>query len=273
MQLSPLQSRMPVAIPFGPTAAVAAVPAPHGTAPTAPAPPMPTTPIAVPAAIEDALTGAVERGVRETSEWIAANPKGTVAELTQFVMDHAGTPPTGAALEADHAAVREAVAARTPAQDATAVWIDEHGLFPPWQPAIDSYVAKVGADQARAGLTLLDRAKQITSLLTFPVKDRYMRQRPFAAHADTPLLAGVTHTRGGSFPSGHASLAYAHHFVLSSLLPEATGTRANADQLAYARTYAAAHYPADIVSGAYIGAVAATYAAARPDAVIPAREF
>lgn len=279
MQLSPLRSQ---AIPFGPSGAVSAPAAPAApTAMTIPAasgaqpatPPMPTNRITVPAAIQDAFAGAVERGTREASEWIAANPEGTVEQLQAFVMERVGAPPTGAAQDADHAAVRDAVAARTPAQDETAVWIDEHGLFPPWQPTIDSYVAKVGADQARAGLTLLERANQITSLLTFPVKDRYMRTRPFATHADTPLLAGVTHTRGGSFPSGHASLAFAHHVVLGTLLPEqAADTRAIADQLAYARTYAAAHYPSDIVAGAFIGAVAATYAAARPDAKIPERE-
>lgn len=235
---------------------------------------MPPTPITVPAGIQDALAGAADRGVREANEWNAANPDGTFEQLQAFVMDRVGTPPTGAALDTDHAAVRDAVAGRTPAQDETAVWIDEHGLFPPWQPTIDTYVAKVGADQARAGLDLLERAKQITSLLTFPVKDRYMRQRPFAAHVDTPLLAGVTHTRGGSFPSGHASLAIAHRVVLSSLLPEqADDVRAMSDQLAFARTYASAHYPSDIAAGAYIGAVAATYAAARPDAVIPERRF
>lgn len=233
---------------------------------------MPTTRITVPAGIEDALTGAVERGAREAAAWIAANPTGTVQELEAFVLEQVGMPPTGAALEADHAAVRDAVEARTPAQSETTVWIDEYGLFPPWQSTIDSYVAKVGAEQARAGLALLKRATSITSLLTFSLKDHHMRERPFRVHADTPLLDGVTHTRGGSFPSGHSSLAYAHHLALSSLLPDqATDTRAMADQLAYARTYAAVHYPSDIVAGAYVGAVAATFAAARPDASIPER--
>ncbi|MCW2921432.1 MAG: phosphatase family protein [Thermoleophilia bacterium] len=263
MQLSPLQAHTRAAIPFGPSAAVAA---------SGSTTPMPSARLDVPVGIRDALTGAVERGVHEASAWIAANPAGTVEQLQAFVLAGVGAPPIGAALEADRAAVRRAVASRTPAQDETAVWIDEYGLFPPWQPTIDAYVAKVGADQARAGLGLLERTKELTGLLTFPVKDRYLRERPFQANADIPLLDGVTHVRGGSFPSGHASLAYAHSLVLGTLLPEHAGdSRATADQLAYARTYAAAHYPSDIVSGAYIGAVAATYAAARPDAVIPDR--
>ncbi len=275
MQLSSLRSH---AIPFGPAAAAPvqaapasmAIPAATGAKPATP--PMPTTRITVPSGIEDALTGAVERGTREATDWIAANPTGTIEQLQAFVMERIGTPPTGAAFAADHAAVREAVAARTPAQDETAVWIDEHGLFPPWKATIDSYVAKVGTGQARAGLALLKRANDVTGLLTFPIKEHYMRDRPFKAHADTPLVAGITHIRNGSFPSGHSSLAFAHSVVLGSLLPEqATDTRAIAGQLAYARTYAAAHYPSDIVAGAFVGAVAATFAAARPDAELPER--
>lgn len=275
MQISSLR---PSAIPRRPAAAAPASVAPAASAiPAAsdarPAtPPMPTTRITVPSGIQDALTGAVERGTRETSQWLAANPTGTFEQLEAFVMQRVGTPPTGVALAADHAAVRDAVAARTSPEDATAVWIDEHGLFPPWQATIDSYVAKVGPDQARAGLALLERAKEVTSLLTFQLKDHYLRPRPFAAHADTPVVDGITHTRGGSFPSGHASLAFAHGAVLGSLLPDqARDTRAIADQLAYARTYAAVHYPSDIVAGAFIGAVAATFAAARPDAKLPQR--
>jgi hypothetical protein len=234
--------------------------------------PMPATPIVVPALMHDQLAAATDRGVRETTAWLAANPTGTVEQLAAFVADHVGAPPTGPALEADHQAVLAAVAGRTPAQDETARWIDENGLFVPWQPTIDAYVAKVGTEQARTGVELLERAKALTGVLTFPVKDRYVRERPFQAFPDTPLLDGITHVRGGSFPSGHASLAVAQELVLASLLPErATEGHAIADEVCFSRPYAAAHFPSDVVAGAYIGAVAATFAAARPDAVIPQR--
>jgi hypothetical protein len=236
------------------------------------APPMPAARLDVPAPVRDALTDAVARGVRETSEWMAANPTGSVEQLGAFVLDHFGAPPTGAALEADHVAVRDAAASRTPAQDETALWIDEYGLFPPWQSTIDAYVANVGAEQAKAGLTLLERAKALTGVLTFPVKDRYVRERPFQAFTDVPLLDGITHVRGGSFPSGHASLASAQQLVLGALVPDrAAAGRELAEQVCFARPYAGAHFPSDVVAGAYIGAVAATFAAARPDAVIPER--
>ena len=138
------------------------------------------------------------------------------------------------------------------------------------QPTVDAYVARVGADQARAGLRLLEHARAVTTALTFPVKDAYARERPFRVHADTPLLEGVTHVRGGSFPSGHASTAFAHELVLAKLMPDAAAAaRAVAEQVSFSRVHAAAHYLSDIVAGAYIGAAGATYAAARPDAAVP----
>jgi hypothetical protein len=241
-------------------------------APAPPARPMPAFTLAVPDAIHAAFDDARARAVRDTSEWLAAHPQGTALEFRSFITDKAGAPPTGAAAEADHAIVKAAVDSRRPAQDAQALWIDEYGLFPPWQPAIDAYVAKTGPEQAKAGLALLAKAKDLTGVLTFPIKDRHMRERPFQEHADTPLLAGITHVHGGSFPSGHASLAFAQEAMLSAMLPErAAEFRALAEQISFSRPYAAAHYPSDVVTGAYVGAAAAAFVQARPDAEIPAR--
>lgn len=234
---------------------------------------MPALTLDVPAVVHAAFDDARQRAVRDTNAWLAANPRGTTLDFRAFIVEQAGAPPTGAAAKADHAIVKAAVDARTPAQDEQARWIDEYGLYPPWRPATEAYVARVGAEQAKAGLALLAKAKDLTGVLTFPIKDRHMRPRPFQEHADTPLLAGTVHVRGGSYPSGHASLAFAQEAVLASLLPSrAPEFRRLAEQLSFSRSYAAAHYPSDIVTGAYVGASAAAFVQARPDAEIPARD-
>jgi hypothetical protein len=241
--------------------------------PAQPAPPMPALTISVPDTVHAAFQDARERAVRDTNAWLAAHPQGTALEFRSYIVEQAGAPPTGAAAEADHATVQAAVAARTPAQDEQARWIDEYGLFIPWQPATSAYIAKVGADQAKAGVALLQKAEDLTGVLTFPIKDRHMRERPFQEHADTPLLDGVTHVRGGSFPSGHASLAFAQEAMLTLLLPErAAELQHLAEVISFSRPYAAAHYPSDVVTGAYVGAAAAAFVQARPDAEIPARD-
>lgn len=237
------------------------------------APPIPALTIDVPTHVQDAFRDATTRAKRDTSAWIAANPDGSTLDFRSFIVEQAGHPPTGAAFEADHATVKATVGARTPAVDAQVRWIDEHGLFVPWEGATASYVERVGAEQAKAGLALLQKANELTSVLTFPIKDLHMRPRPFLVHADTPLLDGVTHVRGGSYPSGHASLAFSQAAMFDALTPSAAAEHARlAEQLSFSRTYAAAHYPSDVVTGAYVGAAAAAYVLARPDAEIPARD-
>jgi acid phosphatase (class A) len=241
--------------------------------PAQPAPAMPALTMHVPTGVHDAFADARERARRDTASWLAAHPSGTALEFRSFIVEQAGAPPTGAAAEADHATVKAAVAARTPEQDDEARWIDEYGLFIPWQPATNQYIERVGADQAKAGVALLQKAEELTGVLTFPIKDRHMRERPFQEHADTPLLSGLTHVHGGSFPSGHASLAFAQEAVLTALLPDRRAQLQRlAEQLSFSRSYAAAHYPTDIVTGAYVGAAAAAFVQARPDAEIPARD-
>ena len=61
--------------------------------------------------------------------------------------------------------------------------------------------------------------------------------------------------------------------MLGTLLPgQAPAFERLAEQIAFSRTYAAAHYPSDIVVGAYVGAAAAAFMLGRPDAEVPQRE-
>lgn len=243
-------------------------------APAGPIPSVPALSFDVPAPIAAQLAAARTRGASDVATWLAANPTAGLGAFRSFVVERVGAPPAGAAQAADLAAVQDAARGRDELRSTQARWVDEHGLFEPWAAEEAAYVAAAGgASQAAAGLALLTTAGDLSTDITFAVKDAHLRERPFALDpVRAPLLDGISHTRGGSFPSGHASTAYVKAAVLDALLPERAATHARlADQIAFARTYAAAHFPTDIATGAYIGSAAAAYVRARPDTTLPPR--
>lgn len=235
---------------------------------------MPTLTFAVPPATSKLLSAAKARGLADTASWLTDHPTSSVGEFRAFVIDRVGAPPSGASKETDLSAVRDAVRGRNELHSKQALWVDEHGLFAPWAAEEAAYVAAAGGpQQAAAGLALLRKAGELTTDITFAVKDLHLRQRPFQVDPDgATLLEGVTHARGPAFPSGHASTAYVKATVLDMLVPRRRAEHARlAEQLGQARTYAGVHFPTDLAAGAYIGAAAAAFVRARPDVELPPR--
>lgn len=84
----------------------------------------------------------------------------------------------------------------------------------------------------------------------------FFEPRPFTTHPDIVLL--IPHAAGKSFPSDHATAAFALGFAVLTFLSRRWGLvlLLAAAMIGVARVYAGIHYPGDIVGSAVISLVA-----------------
>jgi membrane-associated phospholipid phosphatase len=119
-------------------------------------------------------------------------------------------------------------------------------------------VAAVGATTASRGRRHYRRAfgtVALTYVLTQAAKVATRRARPLLD--DLPRLSSTLSNR--SYPSAHASTAFAGARSLSAVLPAAP-LYAAATLMAASRPYVGVHYPSDVVAGAAFGAAVAELA-------------
>lgn len=95
----------------------------------------------------------------------------------------------------------------------------------------------------------------LSGLMTTILKPVYGRQRPFESGNQTVFQPFSGHD---SFPSGHATVAFAFASVVSArssgwVIPTVSYTLASL--VAYSRVNDAQHFPSDVVAGAVIGTV------------------
>jgi undecaprenyl-diphosphatase len=102
---------------------------------------------------------------------------------------------------------------------------------------------------ATAGLT--------ADLLSLALRQLIGRERPFHVYAEPRPL--VHEPSSGSFPSGHASAAFACATVIASASPRAgVAAFVLAALVAWSRVYVGVHWPLDVIGGAVLGVVVAT---------------
>jgi len=94
----------------------------------------------------------------------------------------------------------------------------------------------------------------ISQLISEALKISINRERPADKYPDEIFVSSVTH--GGSFPSGHTSLAFATATTLALEYKKWYITLPAylwAGTVAYSRMYLGKHYPSDVLGGIIIG--------------------
>ena len=93
--------------------------------------------------------------------------------------------------------------------------------------------------------------------LSYGLRDWIGRRRPPLVYPEPKPLVHVPHS--GSFPSGHASIAFACATVLAWKVPRlAVPAFVLAAAIAWSRVYDGVHWPIDALGGAVLGVLVAT---------------
>jgi len=93
----------------------------------------------------------------------------------------------------------------------------------------------------------------VSGFITLALKKTVNRDRPFETYSD---IEQATTATGSSFPSGHASLAFATATSLSMAYTKwyiIAPSFAWASAVSYSRMALGVHYPSDVLAGAIIG--------------------
>jgi undecaprenyl-diphosphatase len=154
----------------------------------------------------------------------------------------------------DHRVERWVVEHRVGWLDGGFVWISNLGVWG-WIFLVVAVAAAIALRRPQVLLLTL-AALAAAEVLQWGLKRLVDRPRPhLPPGAPHPL---VKLPADASFPSGHATVAFACATTIALLVPRlAVAVLVLATAIAYSRVYVGVHYPLDVVAGAAIGAAEA----------------
>ena len=124
-------------------------------------------------------------------------------------------------------------------------------------------------------IAVLNRVAADTFMVTTEAKKRFPRPRPYqvlqlkrVCGFSKPPAPEASPTKGGSYPSGHASVSWATALILMEVAPaSAQAIIGRAVSYGNSRIVCGLHYPADIEAGHHIGSVVVAKLFENPDFV------
>lgn len=252
-------------------------PAPlDGDSPAAPQPPTLPPPSFAPSTefslVATRTSAAAENGAAIAAQYLTAHPVRDDVALARFAGSLVTPPPKDATTRLEREFMRRIVDRRNARDNDTALYFGRYGYRQLWHEVARPSLEAAGPAQAAAAQSLLTDALALAGRVNLDAKSQFRRPRPYVEDPNLPPLPGSIPPGGGSgpdtfsYPSGHAAAAYAAATVLGRAFPERAGEfTALAEQVAFARVYAAVHHPSDVAMGAALGAtIGAALAGARP---------
>lgn len=210
--------------------------------------------------IEHQLATVEARADQVARTWIAKNGTSHDTGFEVFAVGQVGALPSAAVQQRELGALRSLAQRRTQTGIVAAAYFEAHGKKDVWQTYGDAYDALPDNGHNNAH-DLIDSAYGLGAAVSDTAKNTYMRLAPYEVD---PALNGtiqrqVTQQKY-SFPSGHATLAAAEATVMARLEPQHTDEfRRLEAEIDYSRLYVAAHYPSDILRGAFLGRLVGDY--------------
>lgn len=215
--------------------------------------PVAAAPVEAPAAVDRTPLVQVDSGIAQ------GIPMPKVPGLPDWTTHGIGlhdvlAPPTpdSKAGKAELAVVHAIQKLRTPEGDAWALDMARHGALGVWFDFAKRHRDNTGKVGGWLDTALLAGTLAATAGTTQLAKHHYDRQRPF--QVDPKIVPPVPKPRDPSYPSGHASSAFAAARVIAVLEPSlAKEAYELATKVAVSRVYAGVHFPSDVVVGALLG--------------------
>ena len=207
-----------------------------------------------------AVSGGASAGQSSTAAWLSSHAARDDAAFASYAFRQLAGPPSTTAQADELALVRQIAASRTAGQNALAHQLNGGGYGSLFQSYLQQWEKSVSPAQAAAGAKMLQEATQLADQVTTQAKHSFQRSRPYVLDPSLPTLDAGSTAPNASYPSGHATAAYAAATVLSALMPDkAQQFQQMAAQVAYSRVYSALHFPSDVAAGAQVGVMVGAY--------------
>lgn len=218
-------------------------------------------------------TAVVERSAdRLAAAWIAKHGTSHDPGFASYAVRKVGAVPSAAVQTAELGRLHALERQRTAEGVAAATYFERHGEKDVWRTYGDAYDALPHNGHHNAQ-NLIDAAYTLGTKVSDTAQATYQRPPPYVVD---PSLNGTIQrdtTQGKySFPSGHATLAAAEATTMSRLEPQRTrALRFLECEIDYSRLYVAAHYPSDVLRGAFLGRMVGDYTIADHHEWMPTR--